>query len=89
MLGLSKYSRMAKRQRAPSLNLDRTDVVSTSYDDPSGTEGAVFLGHSSHVQRSGRGTQSYSPNTVNNPAEDQEPLSTLSKVLSGSKVSRP
>jgi len=53
MLGSSKYSRMAKRQCAPSLDLDRIDVVSTSDDDPSGTEGAVFLGDSSRVQRVG------------------------------------
>ena len=81
---------MAKRQCAPSLDLDHIDVVSTSDDDLSGTEGAVFLEHSSRVQHSGRGTQSYGPDAVNCPAEeDQELLSLLSEVLSGIKVSRP
>ena len=49
----------------------------------------MFLGHSSRVQRSGRSTQSCGPEAVSSPAEDQEPLSSLSEVLSGSKVSRP
>jgi len=89
MLGLSKYLRMAKRQCAPGLEWDRISVVGTSDDDPIGTQGAVFLEHSSHVQRSGRHTQSMAPTLLSSPAEDQAPLSSRAEVFSGSKVSRP
>ena len=89
MLGLSKYLRMAKRQCAPGLEWDRISVVGTSDDNPIGTQGTVFLEHTSRVQHSGGRKQSTAPTLLSSPAEDQVPLSLRAEVFSGSKVSRP
>jgi len=89
MLGSSKYSRMAKRQCVPELEWEPISEVGTLDDDPIGTQGAVFLEHSSHVQHSGRHTQSTAPTLLSSPAEDQVPLSLRAEVFSGSKVLRP
>jgi len=89
MLGSSEYSRMAKRQCVPELEWECISVVGTSDDDLIGTQGAVFLEHSSRVQYSGRRTQSTAPTLLSSPAEDQVPLSLRAKVLSGSQVSWP
>jgi len=77
---------MAKRQCAPELDWDCISVVGTLDDDPIGTQGAVFLEHSSHVQCSGCRTQSTAPMLLSSPAEDQAPLSSRAKVFSGSVV---